>query len=230
MVYCTGSSRTCGSDSDGGGIAAFLVFVFAAMMGTMGMSMMIHMETPLECKFDKLRFALESEGSVDDELSDIVKISVHCQYIARIWVLQDRGGEDARCEFGREIREGGHGTFPTLRLESQYGRRQQRDLNLTPSISIVLFQTGGQVGKPIPQVQHPPTIEYDNDNGFARDFDGTDDITDAAATGDPRRMYHMQNNRRWCTRWGWFLCTADVTPQSPWVDPWEKNNGRSWCL
>jgi len=92
VVYRTGSSRTCSGDSDSRSTEAFLIFVLVAMVGMMGMCVVICMEAPLERKFDKLRFALEPEGSVDDELSDIVKMSVHCQYTAWIWVLRDRSG------------------------------------------------------------------------------------------------------------------------------------------
>ena len=84
----------------------------AGIMGTTGM--VVCVETPLEGEPDELRFALEPERGVDDELPDIVKTPVHRQYAARVWVLRDRGDEDVRCEFGREVREGRHGEFRVL--------------------------------------------------------------------------------------------------------------------
>jgi hypothetical protein len=114
------------------GMAVMAVVVMVRMM-------VACMETSSEREPDELGFALEPEGSVDDELSDIVKTPVHRQYAARVWVLRDRSGEDARREFGWEVGEGRHGGFrvsPSGESASSIllspAESQYRCLNLAP--------------------------------------------------------------------------------------------------
>jgi hypothetical protein len=89
---------------------AAVIVVIMDMLGMMGM-VVVYVETPPERKHDELRFCLEPEGRVDDELPNIVKTSVHRQYATRVWVLWDRSGKDVGSKFGREVREGRHGEF-----------------------------------------------------------------------------------------------------------------------
>ena len=77
------------------------------MMGMLP-TIVVRTGTSLEREPSKLRFTLEPERSVDDELSDVVKMLVDRQYVTRVWVLGDRSGEDIRREFCWEVREGRH--------------------------------------------------------------------------------------------------------------------------
>ena len=91
-----------------------MMTVMMVAMVSMLPTVVVWTKPSLKRKPDELRFAFELERSVNDELSNIAKAPINCQYTARVWVLRDRSREDVRREFGREVRERRHWRVPWL--------------------------------------------------------------------------------------------------------------------
>jgi hypothetical protein len=75
-------------------LLASILAMITMMVVTAEPSAVVWTEATLEGELYELRFALEREGGVDDELSDVVKRSVNGQNVTWIWMLGDRDGED----------------------------------------------------------------------------------------------------------------------------------------